>query len=174
MGLLFTLSLYVWVARRPTGNEKMTAVASAIAEGSMTFLTKEYSILALFLAVVTALVAIFLGVPSGRLLPHRGRLFHVLRIRRDAICRQGQCTNGPGRPRGRSLPGPLHGLLWRKRHGMWSARPACLSLSLLLSWLWSMGSLEAIEVFAMGHPPSPCFARVGEESTPRPPMWGPT
>lgn len=51
-GFLFALSTYVWVVRQPAGNAKMVEISGMIESGSMTFLKKEYSILALFLIFV--------------------------------------------------------------------------------------------------------------------------
>ncbi len=62
-GFVFALVTYLWVAKQPAGNQKMTDIAGMIESGSMTFLKKEYSILAVFLIVV----AIILGVALGKL-----------------------------------------------------------------------------------------------------------
>ncbi len=62
-GFVFALVTYLWVAKQPAGNQKMTDIAGMIESGSMTFLKKEYSILAVFLIAV----AIILGVALGKL-----------------------------------------------------------------------------------------------------------
>lgn len=60
-GFIFALVTYLWVAKQPAGNEKMTNIAGMIESGSMTFLKKEYSILAVFLIVVAAILGYALG-----------------------------------------------------------------------------------------------------------------
>ncbi|MBC8537219.1 sodium-translocating pyrophosphatase [Feifania hominis] len=53
---------YQWVRRLPTANEKLEHVGALIREGAFTFLRREYRILALFMAVVSAIL--FLLFPS--------------------------------------------------------------------------------------------------------------
>ncbi len=60
-GFVFALVTYLWVAKQPAGNEKMTNIAGMIESGSMTFLKKEYSILAVFLIIVAAILGYALG-----------------------------------------------------------------------------------------------------------------
>ena len=60
-GFAFALSTYVWIRKQSAGNEKMQEIASLIESGSMTFLRKEYTILAFFLTFVTVLLALKLG-----------------------------------------------------------------------------------------------------------------
>src|SRR5690606_27227077 len=56
-GFLFAIVTYAWIVKQPAGNAKMTGIAALIESGSMTFLKKEYTILAVFLAVVAGLIA---------------------------------------------------------------------------------------------------------------------
>ncbi len=60
LGLLFAIVLFYWVTRYPTGNEKMTEIAEMIHRGAMTFLNREYQILAIFL--ITLFVIIWLAI----------------------------------------------------------------------------------------------------------------
>jgi K(+)-stimulated pyrophosphate-energized sodium pump len=57
VGFAFAVSIYFWIVRQPAGNARMLEIAGLIESGSMTFLRKEYSILAIFLAVVAGLIA---------------------------------------------------------------------------------------------------------------------
>ncbi|HSJ15575.1 MAG TPA: sodium-translocating pyrophosphatase [Longimicrobiales bacterium] len=57
VGLLGALGLYVYVNRQSTGNELMLVLAGRIHEGAMAFLKREYSVLAVFVAIVAALLA---------------------------------------------------------------------------------------------------------------------
>jgi K(+)-stimulated pyrophosphate-energized sodium pump len=65
VGLAIAALLYGWVAKQSDGNDKMREIAAAIHEGAMVFLKREYSILAVFVAVVFALLAWQLGVQTG-------------------------------------------------------------------------------------------------------------
>src|SRR5712692_4290731 len=57
MGLGVALLTYLDVQNRPDGNEKMQEIAGYIREGAMTFLKREYRILAIFVVVVFLLLA---------------------------------------------------------------------------------------------------------------------
>jgi len=57
MGLGVALLTYLAVQNRPDGNEKMQEIAGYIREGAMTFLKREYRILAIFVVVVFLLLA---------------------------------------------------------------------------------------------------------------------
>ena len=60
-GMVFAVFLYFTVARLPAGNDKMVAIADAIHVGAMAFLKREYSMLAVFVIVVAALLAWGIG-----------------------------------------------------------------------------------------------------------------
>ncbi|HUU47036.1 MAG TPA: sodium-translocating pyrophosphatase [Acidobacteriota bacterium] len=57
IGLIFVLFVYFSIKRAPTGTEKMTEIAEVIHRGAMVFLKREYSILAIFVVIVFALLA---------------------------------------------------------------------------------------------------------------------
>jgi len=46
-----------WIGRQDAGNERMVEIAGHIREGAMAFLRREYSVLAIFVVVVAALLA---------------------------------------------------------------------------------------------------------------------
>ena len=56
VGLLFALGLFISIKRKSTGNELMTELSETIHDGSMVFLKREYTILAVFIVVVFALL----------------------------------------------------------------------------------------------------------------------
>jgi len=56
VGILFALMLYFTIKRKDAGNDLMKDIAGQIAEGAMVFLKREYSILAIFIIVVFALL----------------------------------------------------------------------------------------------------------------------
>ena len=55
-GLAFTYKKSAWVAEQEVGTEKMGAIAANITEGAMSFLKAEYTILAIFVVCVAALL----------------------------------------------------------------------------------------------------------------------
>ncbi len=56
--LVFAWLRSAWIGRQDAGNERMTAIAGHIREGAMAFLAREYRVLALFVVVVAALLAL--------------------------------------------------------------------------------------------------------------------
>ena len=56
-GLLFALILFLGIKRKSTGNELMTELSQTIHDGAMVFLKREYSILAIFIIIVFALLS---------------------------------------------------------------------------------------------------------------------
>ncbi|MFH1701509.1 MAG: sodium-translocating pyrophosphatase [Candidatus Zixiibacteriota bacterium] len=56
-GLLFALGLFISIKKKSPGNKTMIELADTIHDGAMVFLKREYSILAIFIVVVFALLA---------------------------------------------------------------------------------------------------------------------
>lgn len=65
IGFVFAGFLYYRVAREKVTSDKMNEIADAIHEGAMTFLKCEYTSVAIFMIVIFAVVAIFLGLNIG-------------------------------------------------------------------------------------------------------------
>ena len=65
VALLFAVYKAVYVSKAPTGNERMREIAAAIAEGANAFLMSEYRILAIFIVVLFALIAIFIDIGTA-------------------------------------------------------------------------------------------------------------
>ena len=59
--LLFAVYLAVKVGRQDAGNDKMKEIAGAISEGARAFLTAEYKILVIFVAVLFLLIGVGIG-----------------------------------------------------------------------------------------------------------------
>ncbi len=59
LALLYAFWKSSWVAKQDPGNEKMIEIGEAVREGAMAFLSREYKILAIFVAAVAILL--FLG-----------------------------------------------------------------------------------------------------------------
>ena len=58
VGLLYMAYLWSWVTKQDGGDGKMQGIATAIAEGAMSFLKAEYRILAVFVVVASVLLGI--------------------------------------------------------------------------------------------------------------------
>ena len=65
VALLFAVYKAVYVSKAPAGNERMREIAAAIAEGANAFLMSEYRILAIFIVVLFALIAIFIDIGTA-------------------------------------------------------------------------------------------------------------
>ena len=66
IGLIMAFVYARMVTREPEGDEKMKSIAAAIREGAMAFIKREYRVLAIFVAIVFAIIAIFLWYqPAG-------------------------------------------------------------------------------------------------------------
>ncbi len=57
VGLAFAIILFFWIRSKPAGTDVMKEIADVIHDGAMVFLKREYTILALFVIVVFALLA---------------------------------------------------------------------------------------------------------------------
>ena len=58
VALLFALWKSMWVNKQDPGTERMQEIGAAVREGAMAFLAREYRVLAMFVVVVAALLAI--------------------------------------------------------------------------------------------------------------------
>ena len=52
IAILFSFLLAIYVLRKPSGNERMKELSSAIQKGAMAFLKEEYKIIAVFVAII--------------------------------------------------------------------------------------------------------------------------
>ncbi len=67
LALLFAFWKASWIHRQKPGNEDMVEIGRAIREGAMAFLGREYRVLAVFVAVVAALLWFFYSRQPGNL-----------------------------------------------------------------------------------------------------------
>ena len=65
LGLLGAFLIYLHIGRQPAGNARMQEIAEQIHLGAMVFLRREYTILAVFITVVFALLAAFIGIRTA-------------------------------------------------------------------------------------------------------------
>jgi len=65
VGMIFVLLLFFWIRSRDAGNEVMQEIAKTIHDGAMVFLRREYTILAVFIVIVFALLAWYIQLETG-------------------------------------------------------------------------------------------------------------
>ncbi|WP_394830503.1 sodium-translocating pyrophosphatase [Pendulispora rubella] len=65
VALIVARAFYVKVKKAPEGNEAMARIARYVREGAMAFLAREYKVLAIYAAVVFALLSGTLGLLAG-------------------------------------------------------------------------------------------------------------
>ncbi|MEJ2553304.1 MAG: sodium-translocating pyrophosphatase [Gammaproteobacteria bacterium] len=65
LGLLIAFYLYYLVKKHPGGEGKLAEIAAAIHGGAMVFMRREYSVLAIFAAVVAVLLVVALDVATA-------------------------------------------------------------------------------------------------------------
>ncbi|HAD75224.1 MAG TPA: sodium-translocating pyrophosphatase, partial [Gemmatimonadetes bacterium] len=65
VGLALAGLTYVYVKGQDSGSEAMGALAEQIHDGAMAFLRREYSMLAVFVALVAGLLAWLVSLPTA-------------------------------------------------------------------------------------------------------------
>ncbi len=65
IGFVIAIVLYTRVKAQPVGNEKMREISDDIYSGAMAFLGREYRVLAIFIVVVFALIAIAMNIQTA-------------------------------------------------------------------------------------------------------------
>lgn len=183
LALIYTFVQFVWVSKQQAGNDKMQAIASAIADGAMAFLKAEYRILAIFVVIAGILLGLISTV-EGVKAEHShwfivvafviGAVFSALagfigmRIATKANVRTAEAART-------SLSKALKvSFTGGSVMGMGVAGLAVLGLSMLFAILynWFMGGvwtgnegmtkvLEALAGFSLGAESIALFARVG-------------
>jgi len=68
ISMIVGLYFYSYVNKQDSGNERMKEISGAIKEGAAAFIKREYTVLAMFVGVVSVLIAIFLPQPLWQ--PH--------------------------------------------------------------------------------------------------------
>jgi K(+)-stimulated pyrophosphate-energized sodium pump len=160
-GFIFAMLTYMWVAKQPAGNAKMTGIAKLIEDGSLTFLRKEYTILAGFLTIVTILLGIKLGWNTA-ICYIVGALASMtcgwigMKAATKANVRTAEAAAQSGQ--GKALLVAFYG---GSVMGMAVASVGLLGVALLYKWLSGSTTIEALNGFAMGASSIALFARVG-------------
>ncbi|MGI5977772.1 MAG: sodium-translocating pyrophosphatase [Candidatus Limivicinus sp.] len=65
LALIYAVYKAVYVKKAEAGNSKMQEIASAIAEGAAAFLKSEYKILAVFIVIIFAAIALFIDIGTA-------------------------------------------------------------------------------------------------------------
>lgn len=65
IGLAFAAYLVIYLLRLDAGSERMKAIASAIQEGAMAYLNRQYRTVAVIAVVLTVLIAAAIGIPAA-------------------------------------------------------------------------------------------------------------
>lgn len=63
LAFAFAIWLFLWVKRQPKANDKIQTIGEYIRRGALTFLRKEYIVLAKFAGIVAILIFVFLPEP---------------------------------------------------------------------------------------------------------------
>lgn len=63
LSFAFAVWLFLWIRRQPMANDRIETLGGYIRKGALTFLSKEYLVLARFAAVTAVLIFVFLPVP---------------------------------------------------------------------------------------------------------------
>lgn len=61
-GLLMAFFIYLHISKLPEGNSRMKEIASLIHDGAMIYLKRQYTILAIFIVIVSSTLAYFINV----------------------------------------------------------------------------------------------------------------
>ncbi len=64
-GLVLALIIYLYVKRQPDGNEKMREISKMIHDGAMVYLKRQYSILLIFIVVVSVALAYLININTA-------------------------------------------------------------------------------------------------------------
>ena len=65
VGIVYAALLYVWIKKRPAGNELMQEIADMIHRGAMAFLKREYASLGIFVAILFLVLTFAIGYETG-------------------------------------------------------------------------------------------------------------
>jgi K(+)-stimulated pyrophosphate-energized sodium pump len=161
-GFIFAISTYFWIVKQPAGNAKMTEIAGLIETGSMTFLRKEYTILAVFLAAVTILIGMSSLGMNTAICYVLGALTSMLcgfigmKAATKANVRTAEAAARSGQAKALSVA-----FFGGSVMGMVVASLGLIGVALAYKYLTDATTIEALNGFAMGASSIALFARVG-------------
>ncbi|MGH7474818.1 MAG: sodium-translocating pyrophosphatase [Longimicrobiales bacterium] len=169
LGLIAAFIIYLYVRRQPTGTALTAELAQRIQEGAMAFLKREYSVLVIFLAVVSILLLFAIGSMtalayiSGAVCSILAGFFGMTAATRANV-RTAAAAKEFGQ--GKALRIAFFG------GAVMGLSVAALGLIGIGSWYWLLGAsaisagefgefAEIVSGFAMGASSIALFARVG-------------
>ena len=160
IGLGCALIVYLRILKQPIGTDRMREIADAIHEGAMAFLKREYVVLAVFIVLVTLLLAVAIG-PDTAIAFVLGSICSILagflgmKAATRANVRTTWAANQFGQPEALSIAfsgGTVMGLA--------VASLGLLGVGLLFRFYGSPDQAQIISGFAMGASSIALFARV--------------
>ncbi len=160
-GLVIAAWIYFNLTRQSPGNARMVEIATAIQEGAMAFLRREYRILAVFVAVVAGLLGWRLGYETA-LAFTSGAVCSALAgfLGMKAATKANVRTAEAARVHGQAQA-LLTAFNGGSVMGISVASLGLLGVGLLFLWLGNPESAQVINGFAMGASSIALFARVG-------------
>ncbi len=161
VGLVIALAILMVVKRRPVGTDKMAEIAAQIHRGAMVFLRSEYSILAVFVAIVAGLLANFIsGATALAFITGAfcsvGAGFAGMTSATAANARTAAAAKDHGRDAALMVA-----FLGGSVMGLAVASLGLLGVGLWFLWYGSPETAQVINGFAMGASSIALFARVG-------------
>ena len=163
-GFLFAMTTYYWIIRQSSGNNEMVKIAGLIESGAMAFLKKEYTFLAVFLAVVTLVLGFNAQLGWDHAVCYLvGALasmacgFVGMKAATKANVRTAQAAASSGGQASALLVAFSGGSVM----GMAVASFGLMGVAILYRWLVDFSTIEALNGFAMGASSIALFARVG-------------
>ncbi|MDR1018265.1 MAG: sodium-translocating pyrophosphatase [Lachnospiraceae bacterium] len=159
IALLFALFLAVNVSKQPEGTDKMKEIAQAISEGASAFLTSEYKILVIFVAILFVLIGFGIGNWITAICFVVGAIFSTLsgffgmKVAVKANVRTANAAREGGM--NRALGVAFHG---GAVMGMCVAGLGCLGVSVIYMLV---GDPDILSGFSLGASSIALFARVG-------------
>ena len=65
IGLIFALYLVLYILKLDPGTEKMKGIASAIQEGAMAYLNRQYKTVAIIAVILTVVIALAINIDTA-------------------------------------------------------------------------------------------------------------
>ncbi len=161
VGLAVASIIYFWIKRQSPGTEVMRDIAEQIHIGAMAFLKSEYKVLAIFVVVVFALLASFIGLDTaiafaaGGLCSILAGLFGMTAAT-SANVRTSEAARGTGQARAL-----LVSFLGGSVMGLSVASLGLLGIGTFFIFFGNYAHAEVLSGFAMGASSIALFARVG-------------
>ena len=161
VGLVCAGLIYLYVARQSEGTELMQEIAADIQDGAVTFLKREYSVLAVFIVLVFALVYWGINLPTaisflGGALCSLCAGFIGMKAATKANVRTAYAASQSGRDKALNVAFSGGAVM-----GLSVASLGLFGVGLLFYFFGKPGQAAMINGFAMGASSIALFARVG-------------